>query len=87
MAVIGEHVSSELVQIAVREANKRYRNSDFTGVRDIYVWVNMAMKNTTNAAKKGYAHTAAVKLMQMSKGEKFRQNKTNWQFLCSPSKT
>ena len=51
-------------------ANKYYRNSEFVAARDIYVWINLALKNSTDLERKGYAHKAAVMLLQMSKGEK-----------------
>ena len=70
MHFIGEHISSELTQMALREANKYYRNSEFVAARDIYVWINLALDNSTDPERKGYAHKAAVMLLQMSKGEK-----------------
>ena len=68
MKFIGDHISSELVQMALREANKYYRISEFAAARDIYVWMTLALENSTDPERKGYAHKAAVMLIQMSKG-------------------
>ena len=68
MKFIGDHISSELVQMALREANKYYRISEFEAARDIYVWMTLALENSTDPERKGYAHKAAVMLIQMSKG-------------------
>ena len=68
MKFIGDHISSELVQMALREANKYYRVSEFEAARDIYVWMTLALGNSTDPERKGYAHKAGVMLIQMSKG-------------------
>ena len=69
ISLVGSHISIQLLQLSLRDANKLYRNSEFEAARDIYVFIHLSQENSSDAERRGFAHKAAVMLVQMAKGE------------------